>query len=285
MRTDLPPNGKNRRKYRDSNFGRPEQKTLHNVLKRELVFNFGYEDKLAIADLLVERLLALVKEYSPDPAGLQPGQVFWLAVDVNAPPTHNRTLEVTDMVPVILTLVSPNDLKRRKEGQLWIDIFPDVVARLFLEAYQQGGVLAIPDIVALCGCCYARAQRARQKWEKKTNQILPTRGVIHDLGSYPTHKAQIVSLHLQGLNTQEIGRLTYHAPECVDRYLDDFERVLILYRKLGKGRSINKISFYSGLSIALVKQYYAIIKEHPELLRDLDDSPNCQELEVSTSPS
>jgi hypothetical protein len=285
MRSDLVPNGKNRRKYRDSNFGRPEQKTLHNVLKRELVFNFGYEDKLAIADLLVDRLLDLVKQYSPDPAGLQAGQVLWLAVDVNAPPTHNRTLEVTDMVPVVLTLVAPDDLKRRKQGERWHDIFPDVVARLFLEAYQQGGVLAIPDIVALCGCGYSNAQRARQRWEKKNDKILPTRGVIHDLGSYPTHKAQIVSLHLQGLNTQEIGRLTYHAPECVDRYLDDFERVLLLYRKLGKARSINTISFYSGLSVALVKQYYAIIKEHPELLKDLDDSQESQELEERASAS
>lgn len=285
MRNDLLPNAKNRRRYRDSAFGRPEQKTLHNVLRRELVFNFGYEDKLAIADLLVERMLELVKQYSPDPAGLSPGQIVWLAVDVNAPPTHNRTLAVTDMVPVILTLVHPDDLKRRKDGQLWADIFPDIVARLFTEAYQQGGVLAIPDIVALCGCCYSRAQRARQKWEKKNDKILPTRGVIHDLGSYPTHKAQIVSLHLQGLNTQEIGRLTYHAPECVDRYLDDFERVLLLYKKLGKARSIQKISFYSGLSVALVKQYYAIIKVHPELLSESDDCPESQELEAPASPS
>jgi hypothetical protein len=268
MRTDLPPNGKNRRKYRNSTFGRPEQKTLHNILKRELLFNFGYEDKIAIADLLVERLLALVKEYSPDPAGLQPGQIYWLAVDVNAPPIRNRTLEVTEMRPVILTLVHPDDLRRRKQGERWHDIFPDVVARLFLEAYQQAGVLAIPDIVALCGCGYSNAQRARQRWEKRNDRILPTRGVIHDLGSYPTHKAQIISLHLQGLNTQEIGRLTYHAPECVDRYIDDFQRVLLLYRRLGKARSINTICLYSGLSVALVKQYYAIIKEHPEVLQD-----------------
>ena len=247
MRTDLQPNPKNRRKYRNSTFGRPEQKTLHNILKRELLFNFGYEDKVAIADLLVERFLALVKEYSPDPEGLQPGQVFWLAVDVNDPPRRNYTLEMTRMRPVILTLVHPDDLRRRKQGEKWRDIFPDVVARLFLEAYEQGGVLAIPDIVALCGCCYSNAQRSRQRWEKKTNRLLPTRGTIHDLGSRPTHKAKIVAMHLQGLSTQEIGRLTHHAPECVDRYIDDFERVFMLYQRLGKGRSINKISFYTGL--------------------------------------
>jgi hypothetical protein len=268
MRNDLTPNAKNRRKYRTSAFGRPEQKTLHNILKRELLFNFGYEDKVAIADLLVEHFLALVKEYSPDPAGLQPGQVLWLAVAVDAPPTRGRTMAMTRMRPVILTLVHPDDLRRRKEGEKWRDIFPDVVARLFLEAFEQQGVLAIPDIVALCGCCYSTAQRARQRWEKQHDLLLPTRGTIHDLGSRPTHKAKIVSLHLQGLNTLEIGRITHHASECVDRYIDDFERILTLYRRLGKGRSLNRIAFYTGLSQGLVKQYIAIIKEHPELLHE-----------------
>jgi hypothetical protein len=272
MRTDLVPNARNRRKYRHSAFGRPEQKTLHNILRRELLFNFGYEDKIAIADLLVERFLALVKEFSPDPGGLQPGQILWLAVSVDAPPTRGRTMALTQMVPVILTLVHSDDLRRRKEGEKWRDIFPDVVARLFQGAYEQGGVLAIPDIVALCGCCYSTAQRARQRWEKKHDKLLPTRGTIHDLGSRPTHKAQIIELHLQGLNTQEIGRITYHAPECVDRYLDDFERVLMLYRRMGKGRSVNAIAFYTGMSSGLTRQYIEIIKTHPELLEEKVDA-------------
>jgi hypothetical protein len=267
MRRDLPPNGKTRHKARDTAFGQPEQKTLHNVLKRELVFNFGYEDKLAIADLLVDRLLALVEQYTPEASRLQPGQVLWLAVDVDAPPTRGRTMAETQLRPVVLTLVHQDDLKRRKEGVGWTQIFPDIVARLFQEAYAQGGVLAIPDIVALCGCCYSRAQRARQRWEKQHGQLLPTRGTIHDLGSLPTHKAQIIALHLQGLNTQEIGRLTHHAPACVDRYLDDFERLLLLYRKLGSGRSINRLAFYTGLSEGLVEQYVKIIKEHKETLQ------------------
>lgn len=276
MRNDLIPNARAREKHRTSAFGRPEQKTLHNILKRELLFNFGYEDKVAIADLLVERFLALVEEYSPDPAGLEPGQIVWLAVDVNAPPTRGRTMALTQMRSVILTLVHPNDLRRRKEGEKWTDIFADVVARLFLEAYNQGGVLAIPDIVALCGCCYSTAQRARACWEKKHDELLPTRGTIHDLGSRPTHKVQIINLYLQGLNSTEIGRATRHVPECVDRYVDDFERVLMLYRKLGKARSIPKMAFYTGLSEGLVREYVAIIKEHPELMEEEKDSDEPQ---------
>lgn len=268
MRNDQIPNARAREKHRTSAFGRPEQKTLHNILKRELLFNFGYEDKVAIADLLVERFLALVEEYSPDPAGLQPGQIVWLAVDVNAPPTRGRTMALTQMRSVVLTLVHADDLRRRKEGEKWRDIFPDVVARLFQETYEQGGVLALPDIVALCGCCYSTAQRARARWEKEHDQLLPTRGTIHDLGSRPTHKVQIINLYLQGFNSTEIGRLTQHVPECVDRYVDDFERVLMLYRKLGKARSIPKMAFYTGLSEGLVKQYVAIIKEHPGLLEE-----------------
>lgn len=271
MRNDLIPNARAREKHRTSAFGRPEQKTLHNILKRELLFNFGYEDKVAIADLLVERFMTLVEEYSPDPAGLEPGQIVWLAVDVNAPPTRGRTMALSQMRSVILTLVHPDDLRRRKEGEKWGDIFADVVARLFQEAYDQGGVLAIPDIVALCGCCYSTAQRARARWEKKHDELLPTRGTIHDLGSRPTHKVQIINLYLQGLNSTEIGRATRHVPECVDRYVDDFERVLMLYRKLGKARSIPQMAFYTGLSEGLVREYVVIIKEHPELLDEEKD--------------
>ena len=266
MRADQIPNAKSRRQHRLSAFGRPEQKTLHNILKRELVYNFGYEDKLAIADLLVERFLALFEEYAPAPERLQPGQLLWLAVAVQAPPVRGQSIACTQMQPVVLTLVHADDLRRRKTGEKWRNLFPDVVARLFQEAYAQGGVLAIPDIVALCGCCYSTAQRARQRWEQRNDRLLPTRGTIHDLGSRPTHKAKIIQLHLQGLNTQEVGRLTYHAPECVDRYVDDFERVLMLYRRLGAGRSAQRIAFYSGLSEGLVRQYIAIIKDHAHIL-------------------
>ncbi len=271
MRNDLIPNARAREKHRISAFGRPEQKTLHNILRRELLFNFGYEDKVAIADLLVERFLTLVKEYSPDSVGLEPGQIAWLAVDVNAPPTRGRTMALTQMRSVILTLVHPDDLRRRKEGEKWRDIFPDVVASLFQEAYEQCAVLAIPDIVALCGCCYSTAQRARARWEKRHDELLPTRGTIHDLGSRPTHKVQIINLYLQGLNSTEIGRATRHVPECVDRYVDDFERVLMLYRKLGKARSIPKMAFYTNMSEGLVREYVAIIKEHSELLEEEKD--------------
>jgi hypothetical protein len=128
-------------------------------------------------------------------------------------------------------------------------------------------LLAIPDIVALCGCCYSAAQRARERWEQAHNEMVPTRGTIHDLGSFPTHKAKIIALHLEGINTQEIGRVTNHAPECVDRTIDDFQRVFMLYRKLGTGRSENRIAFYTGLSQGLVEQTIAIIKEHRETLR------------------
>lgn len=41
-----------------------QQKTLENMIIRELVINFGYDNQLAVADTLAKRVLEIVKEYS-----------------------------------------------------------------------------------------------------------------------------------------------------------------------------------------------------------------------------
>jgi len=43
-----------------------QQKSLENLLKRELVFNFGYDNKLAIAEVLVEKIMEIIAVYAPD---------------------------------------------------------------------------------------------------------------------------------------------------------------------------------------------------------------------------
>ncbi len=59
-------------------------------------------------------------------------------------------------------------------------------------------------------------------------EILPLRGYVADMGSWPTHKAAIVRLYLEGLTTHEIASRTYHSKRSVDRYIEGFERVRLL---------------------------------------------------------
>ena len=89
--------------------------------------------------------------------------------------------------------------------------------------------------------------------------ILPTRGTVHDLGAKVTHKKQIVAMHyLQNLETPDIVRKSYHSPQSVDRYIDDFKRVKFCKEK---NMNLNEISFSTKLSINLVNQYDNLLKE------------------------
>ena len=66
---------------------------------------------------------------------------------------------------------------------------------------------------------------------RKRGEILPIRGYVADMGSWPTHKAAIIRLYLEGLTTPEIASRTYHAKKSVDRYIEGFERVRLLDAK------------------------------------------------------
>ena len=79
------------------------------------------------------------------------------------------------------------------------------------------------------------------------------------MGMTFSHKRLIVELHLKGLFTSEIARISNHDPENVDRYIDDFERVLEFAKE---NAPVYKITFYTGMSERLVKEYLEIVKEH-----------------------
>ena len=78
------------------------------------------------------------------------------------------------------------------------------------------------------------------------------------MGSFPTHKAAIVRLYLDGLTTPDIAARTYHSKEAVDRYIRGFERVRLLAAKFAR----EELPLLTGMSESLVDQYLALIDEH-----------------------
>ncbi len=94
---------------------------------------------------------------------------------------------------------------------------------------------------------------------RKLEITIPTRGSVHDMGRTFTHKKEILSLYLEGATTSEIARRTGHDPVNVDRYIDDFQRILLLYED---GNPSSKICFYTGLGKKLVSEYINFIKEY-----------------------
>ncbi len=235
-----------------------QQKTLENMIIRELVINFGYDNQLAVADTLAKRVLEIVKEYSLEKERVNPGQIVWPAVDINERPGRGKNMAMTKQKTVLLTLVSEEEVRQLSNGHKPRELLPDVIARILLEAEEQGGVLAMNDLAAMMHCSTATVTKAREAWETKHGKILPTRGSLHDMGTTFTHKKQIVGLHLEGYFTSEIARMTNHDPINVDRYIGDFQRVFMLAQD---GQPLNKICFYTGLSKGLVAQYLDFIRE------------------------
>jgi transposase len=81
---------------------------------------------------------------------------------------------------------------------------------------------------------------------------------MSDMGSYPTHKAIIVRLYLQGLTTPDIAARTYHSKEAVDRYIRGFERVRLLAAKHPR----EELPLLTGMAPRVVDQYLELLDEH-----------------------
>ena len=240
-------------------YGPLAQKTLHNVLKRELVEQFGFEHMGLIADGLIHRFLQILEDFDPKRRTLLPGQVVWLAVSRRDRSRLDQPLWRSKLVPVRLTLLDPDDLVQASDGTRWDDLRQQRIVRLLKQAYEQGGVLGQHDVAVLLGLSQATVSRLIRNYQKRSGEVLPFRGTVHDLGRTLTHKRQAVEWKLQGLLTQEIARRIHHTPEAVDAYLTDFERV---YQLHGDGKTVVQIAFFTRIAQSVVREYIQLIDEY-----------------------
>jgi len=249
------------REYYKATYGPLAQKTLDNVLKRELMEQFGFENMGLIADGLIRRFLEIVDAYAPDRIRLVPGQMLWLAVARGEKVGYGKSMLMSKLVPVVLTVLSSEDLEAMAEDrETYRQLRPGVVARILKEAEAQGGVLALSDVAAILGVSIGTVSAAVKAYaQEHPEEVLPYRGTLHDLGPTKTHKIQAIELRFMGCLTREIARRIHHDPENVDRYQRDFERVYQLYCD---GKDVKQISFVTNLSRQLVQEYIVLIDEY-----------------------
>jgi hypothetical protein len=242
-------------------YGPLAQKTLPNILKRELMEQFGFENMGLIAEGLIKRFLEILDQYTPERIRLLPGQLLWLAVATGEKVGYGKTMLRSKLVPVVLTVISPEDLSALAENRIiFKDLRPAVVARILKEAKAQGGVLALSDVGMILSISCSEISKAVHRYqEQHPGEVLPYRGTIHDLGRTNSHKLQAIEMKLKGCLTQEIARRMHHDPYNVDIYQNDFERVYQLYRD---GKEPSQISFLTKLSRWLVEEYIGLIDQY-----------------------
>jgi len=236
------------------------QQTLEAVLKRELMTNFGFENMGVVADVLIQRFLAIIEEYAPLQRRFRSYQTLVLAVDKNEKFGYGKRMEECKLVPAIINLITPEELQELADGAKLRELRPRIAARILKEAYDQGGVLPFSTVGLLTGLhsatCVSRA--VALFYEQNPDVVLPHSGTIFDMGRTLTHKKASVLLKHQGLLEQEIARRINHHPSAVARYNNDDERVGQLWEE---GKSAEMISFITGLSLSVVQEYIEIRQE------------------------
>jgi hypothetical protein len=116
--------------------------------------------------------------------------------------------------------------------------------------------LSIPDVAMLMGIGIDAVRRLI----KANGQIvIPTRGLIKDMGRSISHKCKIVELYVQMYTETEIVERTGHCYESIESYLQEFARVLTL---ADQGLNAVMIRRVTGRSMSLVKSYLDLYEKY-----------------------
>jgi hypothetical protein len=251
--------------FREHVYAPLRDKTLRNVLCHLFVTQFGYGDKAIFAEAIVERVLSTLEQYLYPVQSLKPGQMLWLAVAHDGHKHANQAMREIPLVPVVLDLVTDDELQALAQGQPYLQTRRQRVVRLLHQAIEQGGVLAETDLSALLLASVSRLSDDIRRLQRE-GQNLPYRGTVQDVGPTLTHKAQIIRLYEQGHLETDICRLLSptHSLDAVTRYIETYKKVT---RLLERGFSAPEIGGILRLSTRLVHVYAAIIQQyHPDVL-------------------
>ncbi len=233
------------------------QKSMKTVLCSRFISEYGFMGGKEVIELIVNDLLKIVNEHQLPLSKVKKGQILWQAVAKDETSSYGKSMSDTRTIPVILTLVSDEDINMRINGSSITRIRKNVAERIMKEADEQRGTLSQPDIALLLAISRASVGKYIHEIQNEKGTTLPYRGTIHDMGPTVTHKREIVRLKLQKVSTPEIARRTNHSEEAVDRYINDYERVT----RISNIFEPTDIAFITNLSESLVIEYLDLKKE------------------------
>jgi hypothetical protein len=226
-----------------------------NFFKTELSIYFGP----LIRDKITDALMQIFDSYSPEVKRLKPGQLLWTALDKNTRGDSSSP----KYVPVILSLVTQEDILQLENGVPPSVITRNSIARIIKQAYQQGGILSTRDAALITLRDPSNVSKIRLCYEKEHNAVLPHTGVLHDMGSSISHKTTILNkIIIQKKDPATVAREYNHSQRAVDHYLKDYNRVKTVFEQ---NQDIHYINQVTGISQHVIKQYILIIQNEKTL--------------------
>jgi hypothetical protein len=236
-----------------------ERKTFCSAVSHLLHTDFPGVFGRDIARIFAERINQVYERFHPPGSRFKVGQVLWVGVAVDARPTRDRRIEETALVPVVLDLVTPNDITLHTRGR-HRQVRCDRIIRLFRQAHEQGVVLSEADVSCLTHVHCTTISRYVLKYERETGDTVPRRGTIHDLGPSVTHKAIICYKRLvEHKPTSQVAQETFHSAQEVEYYVQCLRRIQLCR---DSGMSIEDTGRATGHSLRLVREYLDLIKRY-----------------------
>lgn len=242
------PDGVKRYSSAKERFFRP---AIINFFARECPRLFGP----VMREKLADELIKLFEAAAPETIRLKHGQLLWNALDKNT----RGDSPGRRYVPVILTLISEEDVQQLIEGVPMSKVAEGAIARMIREAYRQGGILSSRDIGLLRLRTPRWASGIRIRYEQRHGCTLPHTGALHDMGSSVSHKTIIITkVILEKKDPADVARECNHSQAAVDHYLKDYHRVKTLHQL---GEDLDFIHLVTKIAKHVIIQYLNLIKQ------------------------
>jgi hypothetical protein len=241
------------------NYAAAERKTVHSALCHLLQTEFPGTFGPAITKLFADKIDELYARFHPPASRFRIGQVLWPAVAVDDLPSRDKRIEDTRLVPVVLDLVTAQDIHEATLTGKRLQTRRNKIVRLCTQAHAQGGVLSLTDVALMLHVSITRVSEDITAHESAGGAIVPRRGTIHDLGRSITHKAIICYKRLvEQKPTSQVATETFHSPEEVEYYVQCFRRIQLCR---DSGLSEEDTAQATGHSLSLVREYLELMAE------------------------
>lgn len=239
------------------------QKTLQNAVSHVIGEQFPRIGGPRLRALCAEMILEVVSAHVRPMEHIRHGQILWMGISTDDPPSRHQRIADTHLVPVVLDLSEPEDIHARLDRKSARERLRRKAVRLCRQAHQQSALLSNCDLAELLNRCDSNIAGILVQHEKETGELLPRRATLHDVGSGLTHKRIICwKRYAQGKSADVVAKETYHSLEAVDRYLGQFDRVRHCRQE---GMSAEKTAFTLNCGVSLVREYLAIDRELEDL--------------------
>lgn len=253
------------------------KRSFRNGIIRLLEEEFKLIGSHKVIELIADSIVELHKEYYPDIERMSHGHIVWRTTkSTNRKPSYGTRSEDYEVKTVILPLITDEDIDNRIKSfyshrddngecnyQKQVERDIEIMARLVKSAAEQGGWLTGAELSVLMNRSLTAIGRYMKMYHETHEDVLPTKGMMLDQGSKPTHKAAIINLYEQGYQEPDIARITNHTIESTSRYIKRYKDVkLLMEKKFG----ITEIVRVTGMGYRTIYQYRELVYQyHPSL--------------------